>query len=177
MRCSWIKQSLLPVIAATLLVAAGATGAQEISALEQSALDHVESTTQAYGALGSGGDNDVDRYLGHYAKELTWWGPEGRSLGSYPESGNVDAWDDYHSWWTQYVENQGSVVSAEMTDAVAQVSESGDTAIVSYLLVADYRSADGSVSRSTFQMSTSMMMQDGGWKIVHLHYQSVPQDE
>ena len=75
MWCSWIKQSLLPVIAAILLVAAGATGAQEISELEQSALDHVESTTQAYGALGSGGDNDVDRYLGHYAKELTWWGP------------------------------------------------------------------------------------------------------
>ena len=155
---------ILPLIAATGLLAAGATTqlatAQDMSDVEQSAIAHVESMTDAYRA------NDVDGYLGHYAKELTWWGPGGRG-----------SWDAYHSSWTDYVANNGGVASAEISNAVAQVSPSGDAAVVSYLLTADYRSSDGSVSRSNLQMSTSMMMRDGGWKIVHLHFQSRPDEE
>ena len=155
---------ILPLIAAAGLLAAGAATqlatAQEMSAVEQSALAHVESMTDAYRA------NDVDGYLDHYAKALTWWGPGGRG-----------SWDAYHSSWTEAVANSGGVAAAEISDAVVQVSSSGDAAVVSYMLTADYRSADGSVSRSNIQMSTSMMMQDGGWKIVHLHFQIVPDEE
>ncbi len=154
---------ILILIAAAAFVAAVAipmATAQDTSAAEQSAIAHVESMTDSYRA------NDVDGYLGHFAKELTWWGPGGRG-----------SWDAYHSSWTEYVANNGGVASAEVSDAVAHVAPSGDSAVVSYLLTADYRSADGSVSRSNIQMSTSMMMQDGGWKIVHLHFQSQPQEE
>ena len=155
---------ILPLIAvAGLLVGAARTQlatAQGMSDAEQSAIAHIESMTGAYRA------NDVDGYLGHFAKELTWWGPGGRG-----------SWDAYHSSWTDYVATQGGVASAEISDVVAQVSSSGGAAVVSYLLTADYRSADGSVSTSNIQMSTSMMMQDSGWKIVHLHFQSRPETE
>ncbi len=161
MLSSWRRQRILTLIAVAVLVGAGVTTplatAQEMSDLEQSALAHVESMTDAYRA------NDVDGYLGHYAKELTWWGPGGRG-----------SWDAYHSSWTEYVASGGGVASARVSNALVQLSPSGDAAVVSYMLTADYRSADGSVSQSNIQMSTSMMMQDDGWKIVHLHFQTVP---
>ncbi len=164
MLSSWRTSRILPFIAVAGLLAAGATTqlatAQEMSDVEQSALAHVESMTDAYRA------NDVDGYLDHYAKELTWWGPGGRG-----------SWDAYHSSWTETVANAGGVASAEISDAVVQVSSSGDAAVVSYLLTADYHGEGDSVSRFNLQMSTSMMMQDGGWKIVHLHFQTVPDEE
>ena len=48
---------------------------------------------------------------------------------------------------------------------------------MSYVLTADYHGEGGSVSRSTFQMSTTLMERDGQWKIVHLHFAGLPLDD
>ena len=165
MRRSWRRQQILALIAAAVLVAASAAvrlaDAQEaMSDVEQSALEFVNSVIAAYVA------NDVEAYLGHYAKDLTWWGPGGRS-----------SWDAYHDSWTANVENNGGVASAETSDAQVRVSPSGDAAVVSFLLTADYHRADGSVGRSYLEVSMTLMKRNGNWKVVHLHFSSAPQDD
>ena len=165
MRRSWRRRQILPLIAAVALVAAGATvqlvKAEEArSDVEQEALDFVKSLTDVYRA------NDVDGYLGHYAKNLTWWGPGGRS-----------SWDAYHESWTKNVATTGGVASAELSDEQVHVSSSGDAAVVSFLWTNDYFGEGGSVRTSRFQMSTSLMKRDGNWKIVHLHFSRPPEQE
>ena len=155
---------LVGASAAAVGASAAAVGAQdELSEVAQLALAHVESMTQAYG------DNDVDRYLNHYASNHTRWTPRGRQSR-----------DEYHSWWSEVVANTGGVASAEVTDPVVQVSASGDTAVVSYVLVANYYGGDGDGSTSTshIQISTTMMRRGtGSWTIVHLHFQMMPDAE
>ena len=146
-----------PLIAVMLLIAVGATGcsapAPEAAPrdVEQEALDHMASLTAAYVS------NDVEAYMGHYARDLTWWGPGGRG-----------SWDAYNESWGESVATNGGVASAEASDH--QVVASGDGAVVSYHLSADYNSADGTTSHSDFQMSATLLMRDGEWKVVHLHF-------
>ncbi len=156
-----------PMIAVVLLMAAGATGCSgptpqpEASPgeVEQEALDFVNSLTAAYAA------NDVEDYFGHYARDMTAFRP-----------GDRYSWDAYHDSWTEVVATRGGVASAEVSDAQVRVSPEGDAALVSYVLTADYHGEGGSVSRSMYQMSTTLMKRDGQWKIVHLHFASQPSD-
>ena len=108
---------------------------------------------------------DVDDYFGHYATDMTVWRP-----------GSRWSWDGYHDLWTETVATSGGVAAAEVSDAQVRVSSEGDAAQVSYVLTADYHGEGGSVSRSTFQMSTTLMERDGQWKIIHLHFASQPSD-
>ena len=164
--CSlWRGQQILPLLAAAVLVTAcgtdpSAEAGQATSDVEQSALDFVNSLTAAYAA------NDVEGYFGHYARDMTAFRPAGRY-----------SWDAYHDSWTETVATRGGVAAAEVSDAQVRVSSEGDAAQVSYVLTADYHGEGGSVSRSMFQMSTTLMKRDGQWKIVHLHFAGLPSDD
>ena len=46
----------------------------------------------------------------------------------------------------------------------------GEAAVVSYLLTADYQQEDGSIRTANYQMSTTLMMRDAQWKVVHIHF-------
>ena len=164
MRGSWRGQQVLPLLAAAVLVAACGTdpsteAGQDTSDVEQSAVDFVRSLTAAYAA------NDVEGYFDHYARDMTAFRPAGRY-----------SWDAYHDSWAETVATRGGVAAAEVSDAQVRVSTGGDAAQVSYVLTADYHREGGSVSRSMFQMSTTLMERDGEWKIVHLHFAGLPTD-
>ena len=153
------------MIAVVLLMAAGATACSGPTPMpeaapgdvEQEALDFVNSLTAEYAA------NDLEAYFGHYARDMTVWRP-----------GSRWSWEGYHDLWTETIATSGGVAAAEVSDAQVRVSPLGDAAQVSYLLTADYHGEGGSVSRSIFQMSTTLMKRDGQWKIVHLHFAGLP---
>jgi ketosteroid isomerase-like protein len=163
MRRSWRGQQILPLLAAALVAACGtgpsAEAGQSTSDVEESAVEFVRSLTAAYAA------NDVEDYLGHYATDMTVWRP-----------GSRWSWDAYHDSWTERIATSDGVAAAEVSDAQVRVSTSGDAAQVSYVLTADYHGEGGSVRRSMFQMSTTLMKRDGQWKIVHLHFAGLPSD-
>ena len=123
------------------------------SPVEQGARDFVQSLTDAYLA------NDVAAYMAHYAMDLTWWGPGGRG-----------SWDAYNDSWTEFVAATGGVAGTEISDVQVHALPSGEAAVVSYLLTADYREEDGSIRTANYQMSTTLMMRDDEWKVVHLHF-------
>ena len=121
--------------------------------VEQEARDFVQSLTDAYLA------NDVEAYMAHYAMDLTWWGPGGRG-----------SWDAYNDSWTEYIAATGGVAGTEISDVQVHALPSGEAAVVSYLLTADYQQEDGSIRTANYQMSTTLMMRDAQWKVVHIHF-------
>ena len=129
--------------------------------VEQEARDFVQSLTDAYLA------NDVAAYMAHYAMDLTWWGPGGRG-----------SWDAYNDSWTEYVATTGGVAGTEISDVQVHALPSGEAAVASYLLTADYRQEDGSVGTTNWRMSTTLMKRDAEWKVVHLHFSAAnPQSD
>ena len=165
MRRSWRGQQIFPLLATVVLVAACGTdpsseAGQDTSDVEQSALEFVNSLTEAYAA------NDLEGYFGRMDRDMTLF--NGASRWS---------WDGYHDRWAEVIETRGGVAFAEVSDAQVRVSSERDAAAVSYQLTADYYREGGSVSRTEFAMSTTLMKQDGQWKIVHLHFVSAPSDD
>ncbi len=156
MHSSRKSRRILPSSLALAAVFVGACMAEAPESggdVEQEARDFVNSLTDTYLA------NDVEAYMAHYARDLTWWGPGGRG-----------SWDAYHDSWTEYVASTGGVARTEIADVQVQALPSGEAAVVSYRLTADYRGEGDSVRTSNFQMSTTLMKRDGQWKVVHLHF-------
>jgi ketosteroid isomerase-like protein len=121
--------------------------------------DAVTKLTQAYGA------NDIDGYFNFYAPDLTWWGPGGRSDK-----------ESYHKMWTESVKTTGGLASAENSDLHIQVSPGGALAVASYLLKVARRNPGANRGANvTYEMSPTLIKRGGAWKIVHLHFQIVPE--
>ena len=119
----------------------------------------IAKLTETYGA------NDIDGYFALYAPELTWWGPGGRSDR-----------EAYHKMWTESVKTTGGLASAETSDLRIQVSPGGDLAVASYLLkVARKNPGPNRSPNITYEMSPTLIKRGGAWKIVHLHFQAVPE--
>jgi len=119
----------------------------------------VTKLTETYGA------NDIEGYFSFYAPDLTWWGPGGRSDK-----------ESYHKMWTESVKTTGGLASAENSDLRIQVSPSGDLAVASYLLkVARKNPGPNRGANVTYEMSPTLIKRGGAWKIVHLHFQVVPE--
>jgi ketosteroid isomerase-like protein len=130
----------------------------QVASAEEEVRGVISKLTQTYGA------NDIEGYFSLYAPDLTWWGPSGRSdRASYLER------------WTASVERTGGLASAETSDLRIQVSPSGDLAVASYLLTVTNRNpGENRPAGATYQMSPTLIKRDGGWTIVHLHFQVVP---
>jgi ketosteroid isomerase-like protein len=119
----------------------------------------VTKLTETYAA------NDIEGYFSFYAPDLTWWGPGGRSDK-----------ESYHKMWTESVKTTGGLASAENSDLRIQVSPGGDLAVASYLLKVARRNPGPNRSANiTYEMSPTLIKRGGAWKIVHLHFQIVPE--
>ncbi len=156
-----VKGRVLPAAVGVMaMFAASVAIAQEAADLEQEVRDTVEQLTATYAA------NDIDGYFALYAPELTWWGPSGR-------------WDkgSYLAYWTEYIESTGGLASAENTDVQVAVSPSGDMASASYVLSVTRANPGDAPPAVTYQMSPTLVKRNGGWTIVHLHFQIVPAPE
>jgi ketosteroid isomerase-like protein len=151
MLASGLARHLIVISTCVLLGAPGAYA--QSSAAEQEVAALVKAVNAAYAA------NDLPKYFGYYADDLTQWWPSGR----------VDL-ATYRTQWEKFVADGGRVQSADVSDLRVRVSPSGDTAIATYLLRVVLRGADGKTTTETNQETDVWIEQGGVWRIVHLHY-------
>lgn len=105
--------------------------------------------------------NDLDTYWSFYADDLTQiW-----------DIGYVSL-EQYKREWTALVEGGGGVVETQTQDIRVRVGPTGDTAVVTYLMVADYQGANGNVTEGRFYETDVWFRRDGRWQIVHYHFSS-----
>jgi ketosteroid isomerase-like protein len=130
--------------------AATAATSDEIRKLEQEMND-------AYAA------NDLAKYFGYYADDLTQWLPEGRTdLPAYKKS------------WSAYIGAGAKIQSVKLSDLHIQVGPSGDTAVASYLLHVATKEKDGKLTAGDYRESDVWFKRGGTWRVVFLHYSEVP---
>ena len=130
--------------------AASAATSDEIGKLEQEMND-------AYAA------NDLPKYFGYYAHDLTQWLPEGRTdLPAYRKS------------WTAYIGAGAKIRSVKLSDLHIQVDPSGDAAVASYLLHVSTKEKDGKITEADYRESDVWFKRGGSWRVVFLHYSEVP---
>jgi len=133
-------------------LAAAPAASDEIRKLEQEMND-------AYAA------NDLPKYFGYYADDLTQWLPEGRTdLPQYKKS------------WTAYIGAGAKIRSVKLSDLHIQVGPSGDTAVASYLLHVSTKEKDGKITEGDYRESDVWFKRSGNWRVVFLHYSEVPKN-
>jgi ketosteroid isomerase-like protein len=129
---------------------ASAATADEIRKLEQEMND-------AYAA------NDLPKYFGYYADDLTQWLPEGRTdLPAYKKT------------WSAYIGAGAKIKSVKLSDLHIQVGLSGDSAVASYLLHVATKEKDGKLTEGDYRESDVWFKRGGTWRVVFLHYSEVP---
>lgn len=110
--------------------------------------------------------NDLDTYWAFYADDLT----------QFLDSGRLTL-DEYKKEWTAMVEGGGSVLESRTEDVRVRISPMGDAAIVTYPVFLRYRGTDGIESADPYYETNVWFRQDGGWKLVHLHFSSAVEQE
>ena len=155
-----LKQvSIAVFLSAFALQASGTPGAlgQGTANAQAEVADAVAQLTMAYGA------NDIEGYFAAYSPDMTWWAPMGR-------------WDkaSYLDYWTEYIETTGGLTAAANSDVQIAVAPSGEMAVASYLLSATRANPGDAAPTVYYQMSLTMVKRDGGWTIVHTHFQGAP---
>jgi len=118
--------------------------------------------------VASYGNNNVEKYFSYYADDLTWWGPNGRNTK-----------EAYHKSWAEGVKNTGGLAQADFSDLRIQISPANDLAVASYLLKVR-RNNPNPPTRTEFvsyEMSPTLVRRNGAWKVVHLHFQTAPEEK
>jgi calcium/calmodulin-dependent protein kinase (CaM kinase) II len=106
-------------------------------------------------------EGDLETYWSFYADEVTQiWDTGYVSLEQYKQD------------WTALVESGGGVVDSRSQDVRVRVGPTGDTAVVSYLAIARYRSPNGNETEGRFYETDVWFRRDGRWQIVHYHFSS-----
>jgi len=109
------------------------------------------------------GKNDLPAYFSYYAPDFVQWLPEGRTdLAKYRKD------------WTDYVQAGNTVQAVEIRDAVVRVSPAEDAAVFQYILYVKTKLADGKITEEENQETDVWLKCNGEWKVVALHYSSVP---
>ena len=104
-------------------------------------------------------ENDLETYWSFYADDLTQiWGTGYVSLEQYQRD------------WTAMVAGGGGVVDTQTQDVRIHIGPTGDTAVVTYFMVARYRGANGNESEGRFYETDVWFLRDGRWQIVHYHF-------
>ena len=141
---------MLLAFATSAPLAAAPAASDEIRKLEQEMND-------AYAA------NDLPKYFGYYADDLTQWLPEGRTdLPAYKKS------------WSAYIGAGAKIQSVKLSDLHIQVAPSGDAAVASYGLHVSTKEKDGKVTEADYRESDVWFKRGGNWRVVFLHYSEVP---
>ena len=144
--------AILMLLALSAPLSAAPAASDEIKKLEQEMND-------AYAA------NDLAKYFGYYADDLTQWLPEGRTdLPAYRKS------------WTAYIGAGAKIQAVKLSDLHIQVDPSGDAAVASYLLHVTTREKDGKISEGDYRESDVWFKRGGNWRVVFLHYSEVPKN-
>ena len=110
--------------------------------------------------------NDVEKYFSFYADDAL----------VYVDGSRHDL-AAYHEMWTALMEAGGGVELNEMSDLQVQVMPTGDVAIASSFIDNRTRSPDGTTVTSRAFETDVWQKIDGEWKIINLHYSSIPAEE
>jgi ketosteroid isomerase-like protein len=111
-------------------------------------------------------NNEVDAYFDFYAPDASvYFYGERQDLGAYRDE------------WAAMVAAGGSVEKNELSDLRVQVMPGGDVAVASYFVDYRLRLPDEEISASRAFESEVWRKTDGEWKLVHLHYSEIPEDE
>jgi calcium/calmodulin-dependent protein kinase (CaM kinase) II len=106
-------------------------------------------------------ENDLETYWSFYADDLTQiWDTGYVSLEQYKQD------------WTALVAGGGGVVDTRSQDMRIHVGPTGDTAVVTYLMVSRYRGTNGNETEGRFYETDVWFRRDGRWQIVHYHFSS-----
>lgn len=152
------------VLATMVFLATTGTQAQQQSPAAKKGEAELRDLIKEF--VASYGNNNVEKYFSFYADNLTWWGPNGRSTK-----------EAYHKSWADGVKNTGGLASAEFSDLRIQLSPANDLAIASYLLKVKRNNPNPPTRTEfvTYEMSPTLIKTNGVWKVVHLHFQTVPE--
>ncbi len=132
----------------------------ERAQIEAEVLDLERQFNEAYES------NDLDRYWAFYADDLT----------QFLDSGRLTL-EEYKKEWTALVEGGEGVIENRTEDVRVRISPMGDAAVVTYPVFARYRGTDGIESANQYYETNVWFRQDGGWKLVHLHFSSAVEQE
>ena len=106
-------------------------------------------------------ENDLETYWSFYADDLTQiW-----------DTGYV-SFEQYKRDWTALVAGGGGVVDSRTKNMQIRVGPTGDTAVVTYLMVARYRGTNGNETEGRFYETNVWFHRDGRWQVVHYHFSS-----
>lgn len=122
--------------------------------------DAVEAFNSAYV------NGEVEAYFDYYAEDA--------SVYFYGARQDLD---EYEAEWSAMVAAGGRVEKNELSDVRVQVMPCGNLAIASYFVDYRLRTPDDEVSASRAFESEVWQKIDGEWKLVHLHYSEIPEDE
>ncbi len=150
---------MLSAASLLLVLALPVTGAPDLKKAEAEVVDAEKRFNAAYLA------NDMAAYWPFYDASVSMWlGDDPATLASYKEQ------------WTKLLKDGGKVLENALSDLVVRVAPSGDSAVASYTVHVATRQPDGSVTRERARESDVWFKQNGGWKVVHLHYAPKPEE-
>jgi ketosteroid isomerase-like protein len=160
--------TVLCVVVLALFSAAHAR-AQNNAAVEQQIRDIITQFTTAYGV------NDLGKYFSYYADDMTWWGPNGNrneADGNKPKA-------NYQKSYPESVKRSGGLAGSKLIDLRVQVSPQGDAAIASYRLDVVRKNPDPNATpprpaNVSYEMTAALFKRGSDWRVVHLHYQTIP---
>lgn len=132
--------------------------------------DHVSVTAEVAAAVeafnGAYANNEVEAYFDFYAPDA--------SVYFYGARQDLDAYEDE---WTGMVAAGGRVERNALSDLQVQVMPGGEVAVASYFVDYRLRLPDDEISTAR-AFETEVWKKTGGeWKLVHLHYSEIPEDE
>lgn len=107
--------------------------------------------------------NDLTKYFSFYADDFR---------GLFPDGPTTLA--DYRREWTASVQAGNVLVDFSYTDMQVQVAPSGDAAVASYRATARMRYAGKEPVDEHYYETDVMFKRHGVWKVVEVHYSTVP---
>ena len=107
-------------------------------------------------------NNEVDTYFSFYARDVTlYFFGERQSLEKYKKE------------WHEIVAAGGGVKRNDISDMQVQVLPGGESAVATYFVGNQTRSADGEVTAAKAFETDVWQKVHGEWKIISLHYSEI----
>lgn len=148
-------KNILPLLAAALM-SLPAT-ADHHGAVDAALLEAVEAFNEAYLT------NDVERYFGLFSEDAhLYWGGERQAV------------PDYRNSWTAMIARGGGVEKDEASDLKVRMLPGGNGAMASYFVDYRMRTPEGEIYAERAFESVVWQKIDGDWKVVGLHYSTIP---
>ncbi|MDG1857460.1 MAG: nuclear transport factor 2 family protein [Emcibacteraceae bacterium] len=119
------------------------------------ALDHAYAT------------NDVETYFGYMAQDaIIYYGGNAQTAVDY-----------YHDFWTKFMAAGGGVELNEASDTKVRMMPGGEIAIATSFIVNRTRAPGGATATTNAYETDVWHKTDNGWKLVTMHYSTIPAPE